>query len=147
MLALIPAVTWATSISPPPSLEARIIAADHIFVGTVKSISVIGADGNHTEKPPSPLPQETRIQLIIKPETPWIATPLRKLPDFVAVTYDVGKMILSYDSEKEHYLNKKWVFLLSGEDFHPAAFLAFAEPESQLEEIKAIITQAKKPIE
>ena len=147
LMALLPSITRATSMSPPPPLEERVLAADHIFIGTVREIKVIDAAGNPVAAPPSPLLRDMRVQLGVKPDPQWIATPLKKLPEAITITYDFGKMLISYDSEKEHYLNKRFVFLLSGTDFHPVSFLSFAEPESRLEEINTAISKTKKPIE
>ena len=144
---LLPSIAWATSMSPRPPLEERVLAADHIFIGTVEKITVVDSAGNSVESPPSPLSRDMRIQLVVKPDPQWIASPLKKLPSAITVTYDFGKFVITYESEKDHYENKRFIFLLSGSDFHPASFLGFAEPESRLDKIKAAISNTKKPME
>ncbi len=135
----------ATSMSPRPPLKDRVMKADHIFLATVQKVEVLDARTNVVTTPPSPLERGTRLRLTVKPETTWIRTPLKNLPPEVQVTYDIGKFILSYDGEKEHYLNKEFVFLLVGQKFSPVAFLSFAESKEQLPTIMKILE--KKPIE
>ena len=136
---------FATSMSPPPSLENRVMKADHIFLATVQKVEVLDAQTNVVANPPSPLESGTRLRLTVKPEKSWIRTPLKKLPPDVQVTYDIGKFILSYDGEKKHYLNKEFVFLLVGQNFSPVAFFSFAVPKEQLPAITKILET--KPIE
>jgi len=119
--------------------------ADHIFVGTVQKVEVVDAQTNVVATPPSPLERGMRLRLTVKPEKAWIRTSLKKLPPEVQVTYDIGKFTLSYEAEKEHYLNKEFVFLLVGQDFSPVAFLSFAEPKEQLAAIMKIL--GTKPVE
>lgn len=132
-------------MSPPPPLEEIVRLSDHIFLGTVERIDVVDSNNTVVSQPSSPLNREMRIRLTVRPNTEWLRTPLKRLPTVIEVTYDFGKFILSYESEKNRYLGKRWLFLVSGSDFHPAAFMSFAISEDRLQEV--INAVQKQPVE
>jgi hypothetical protein len=104
MLKFSAGMAWANLMQAPPPLSEIVASADHVFLGTVEDVKAVDSTGRVIEDPPTLMAREMRIQLTVKTDAQWLHTPLKRLPPLVKVTYESGKYMQSYQSERQRYV-------------------------------------------
>lgn len=107
----------ATSI-PPKSLPELVAEAEHILIGTIRRVSMHGADGREISDPKAKtgpgLPNEIRLHVTLDPKG---VLKTNKSPLSAEITIPLWKMWHStFERVRSANEGKTYIFLLKGDD-------------------------------